>query len=806
MFDTRRKEAEHPARPSLSTIRSDESQGNNDTVPITRTDTVAVKTRGSTSLGRKNSDKPTVLSRSETLSSKPALTRVPSIQTRYMEMLLHLDQIPRLYNILASLFTWILLAGFLVVPGTFTTFKNSKAFQNADNDNDDNEVAHAIVHSIANIGLLWLAGAFCAVGALGCLWLWFRWRKNYVWLINRIFLPVTMNSVAGLITTLVNVYTAQHGVSFSGVTISGYYAGYRSCYYSCEDRGYHLDPDVRVGLETSRNAYRYWVSEGDITDPTLAVEEPCASLEFSAVGTSERPHLPTSSETKSKKVVFKRKDLQSAPQTDFLTGSTSPPLPSIPNTPNATPRVQIPNWYLESSMNGRPPDYHSDYLYDVRIPSPLLYHNSQLEYVRPSNDPRPTWSAPGFEFAHGQQKPEPDFTSYRPIENSDTQDERTNLQRHGSLGFAICTAASSRHKAEASHISDDSHDSSTHGDASPLPDCLASRGPTGRIQDYPSTADTNSNQTVAPNGVQVPWYTHSFMRKNSDCNEVNLPRDVGITGDNLIFPTMPTPVHLEHTLAAHCSINSPFQPEVNRATGNWEKVGTGLYSCPGLVDNTPLPSISDAVEAAVRAVRRGREAQATQLSPGRKDDEFFSDGTLPGALSKAGLSPCMDIVPARLYRHQFLPWPPANSLADVGRRRSSDMTGVLRMVDWLEELNTPRPYEDGPLGVPVLTPQLRDTDFDLSKDILTSESALSPVFSAQLQCHRALSVHEAAPGRHDEGYFTCCERYSEVDLLNEPSSDEEWADWDWDFELDHVDDRIGLFGTEWEAASKEDML
>ncbi|OAP60112.1 hypothetical protein AYL99_05114 [Fonsecaea erecta] len=168
--------------------------------------------RGSSSLGRKNSTKPAAVARSDTLSSRPALARVPSIQTRYMEMLLHLDQIPRLYNILAGLFTWILLAGFLVVPGTFTTFKQSKAFQDADNDNDNNEVAHAIVHSIANIGLLWLSGAFCAIGALGCLWLWFRWRKNYVWLINRIFLPVTMNSVAGLLTTLVNVYTAQHGV------------------------------------------------------------------------------------------------------------------------------------------------------------------------------------------------------------------------------------------------------------------------------------------------------------------------------------------------------------------------------------------------------------------------------------------------------------------------------------------------------------------------------------------------------------------------------------------------------------------
>ena len=105
-----------------------------------------------------------------------------------MEMLLHLDEIPRLHNIAVSLFTWIILAGFLVVPGTFTSFKNSATFQKADSDKDD--IAHNIVHSIANVALLYVSAGFCAVGTLGCLWLWFRWRDNYVWLVNRIFLSV----------------------------------------------------------------------------------------------------------------------------------------------------------------------------------------------------------------------------------------------------------------------------------------------------------------------------------------------------------------------------------------------------------------------------------------------------------------------------------------------------------------------------------------------------------------------------------------------------------------------------------------
>lgn len=139
------------------------------------------------------------------------LARVPSVQTRYMEMLLHLDKIPRLHNILASAFTWILLASFLVVPGTYTKVKTSQAFKDANNSNESS-VASDIVHSIANIGLLWVSGFLALVGATGCFYMWFRWRQNYVWLINRIFLPATLNSVAGLLTTVVNVYTAQKGI------------------------------------------------------------------------------------------------------------------------------------------------------------------------------------------------------------------------------------------------------------------------------------------------------------------------------------------------------------------------------------------------------------------------------------------------------------------------------------------------------------------------------------------------------------------------------------------------------------------
>jgi hypothetical protein len=46
--------------------------------------------------------------------------------SRYMNMLLELDEIPWWYNILASLFTWLLLAGYIVFPGAFISISNSR--------------------------------------------------------------------------------------------------------------------------------------------------------------------------------------------------------------------------------------------------------------------------------------------------------------------------------------------------------------------------------------------------------------------------------------------------------------------------------------------------------------------------------------------------------------------------------------------------------------------------------------------------------------------------------------------------------
>lgn len=42
--------------------------------------------------------------------------------------------------------------------------------------------------------------------------LWWRWSHNYVWLLNSIFIPGTLNGLSGVISTFASIYGAQNGV------------------------------------------------------------------------------------------------------------------------------------------------------------------------------------------------------------------------------------------------------------------------------------------------------------------------------------------------------------------------------------------------------------------------------------------------------------------------------------------------------------------------------------------------------------------------------------------------------------------
>ncbi|KAJ4293979.1 hypothetical protein N0V90_007668 [Kalmusia sp. IMI 367209] len=144
-------------------------------------------------------------------AERPGLQRRrTTAQTRYIDMLLGLDNVSKLHNILASFFTWILLAGYIVFPATFNKLNDKDLDEKANNALKQHALA-----TVRNVPLLYVAAFACGFGVLGCVWLWWKHKKNYVWVINRIFMPSLMNSLAGLISTLINIYSAQNGGSSS---------------------------------------------------------------------------------------------------------------------------------------------------------------------------------------------------------------------------------------------------------------------------------------------------------------------------------------------------------------------------------------------------------------------------------------------------------------------------------------------------------------------------------------------------------------------------------------------------------------
>ncbi|KAJ7067367.1 hypothetical protein C8F01DRAFT_980254 [Mycena amicta] len=121
------------------------------------------------------------------------------MDTKYVNMLLALDSIPTMYNLLTSFFTWILLAGFVLFPGTFTSLQEKP---------QSTALGITAANVIKHVSYV-VAWACTGIGAAGMLWLWFRWYANYIWLVNRIFLPGLLNSLAGVISTLSSVLGAQ---------------------------------------------------------------------------------------------------------------------------------------------------------------------------------------------------------------------------------------------------------------------------------------------------------------------------------------------------------------------------------------------------------------------------------------------------------------------------------------------------------------------------------------------------------------------------------------------------------------------
>ncbi|KAI6032667.1 hypothetical protein F5J12DRAFT_180532 [Pisolithus orientalis] len=144
-----------------------------------------------------------------TLHSMPGLhaNLYEHVQTPYVKMILAIDYIPNWYTVIAGLSTWMLLAGFVLFPGTFASWATRPT------DTAEYEIATFI----RNMPLLVIASVCTGLGSAAMVWLWWRWRRNYIWVVSRVFVPGLLNSVAGVISTVTNAYETQGNLSSSNV-------------------------------------------------------------------------------------------------------------------------------------------------------------------------------------------------------------------------------------------------------------------------------------------------------------------------------------------------------------------------------------------------------------------------------------------------------------------------------------------------------------------------------------------------------------------------------------------------------------
>jgi len=132
--------------------------------------------------------------------------------SKYMSMLLALDEIPASHSIIAGFFVWILLAGFMVFPATFANFETDAE------KGQTGVVQSAVLGVVKHVPLFIIASCCSGIGAIGMCWFWYRWRSNYVWLISNIFLHGALNSLAGVISTLASIYGAKNKIAFAGTS------------------------------------------------------------------------------------------------------------------------------------------------------------------------------------------------------------------------------------------------------------------------------------------------------------------------------------------------------------------------------------------------------------------------------------------------------------------------------------------------------------------------------------------------------------------------------------------------------------
>jgi hypothetical protein len=103
-----------------------------------------------------------------------------SSPTQFMMMSVDANKIPAINNVLAGLSSWITCAGFVTLPNTFTSLRNSSSLE-------ENVGGRIVQDAIRNLQLLPF-NIFCLSGLIGTCFLWRSHKTNYIWLIDHLFM------------------------------------------------------------------------------------------------------------------------------------------------------------------------------------------------------------------------------------------------------------------------------------------------------------------------------------------------------------------------------------------------------------------------------------------------------------------------------------------------------------------------------------------------------------------------------------------------------------------------------------------
>jgi hypothetical protein len=459
----------------------------------------------------------------------------------------------------------------------------------------------------------------------------------------------------------------------------------------------------------------------------------------------------------SRKLLLRRRQGQASALPHQQLPPASPPLPSIPTSPPSKPLVRLPPSDCDVNLGADSlpvpaKTESSGYLDGIKIPSPLLYHRRSRELLTRSSDSDIAAElAKTFLLNCGQDLPEPDFESYKAFD--DTAHEPSSIT---------------------------TPEPTTTTDLRPSNIGLGERFPFFNIPWAPWIVPYGQQQTdgslVSPSTVNTVQGT-SARTSLSDSTAAAIAQRRSSSSVHEGSPGVGTPVE---TSTCTKLVLSAENDQSNSASE--------------FVDDDPF-TLFKRWTAFEEAIRRPCQPETTvaqksslRLLSGavapmvREDAATFPRSTVPATT-------CLALVPARLYRHQYMSWPrqllyepeyKKNSCAEF----QSPVLQSLDMTGWRQARKDTRP-------MPVCSSRRRGgqsaseesvSSFDEGFKIPVEED-IPPKVIGDLFFDdgptEPLKEHET-PEEEDEGYVTARETEAEVTYEEVLGSDNEsWEDWTW---------------------------